>query len=137
MQSYFVSMQLLIHAALLSGEGPVFELTPTLPVDALAISPDGKTLAIATNTGDIQIWDLPAKREVGRIQANKRYERVGIIWFTDNSTLTVTRPSWPRPAGDADMVVTTWDAKQVALKSTGMNRGGPVTSVYGRTPVAF
>jgi len=137
MYVYAVSARLLIQAALLSGEGPVFELSPVPSVDALAISPDGKTLAIATNIGDVQIWDVPRKRELGRIRAERAIERVEIIWFADDSTLRVTRPSWPQPTGDADMVVTTWNAKQIALKSTGMNRGWPVYSVYGRRPLAL
>jgi len=43
------------------------------PVDCLAFSPDGKTLAVATRDGCVNLWHLPSKQEIISLKAHRSH----------------------------------------------------------------
>src|SRR6266496_2573310 len=82
-----LAVHLLTQMSAPGDDGPYLRIDWKNHVDALAISADGKTLAIGDVEGSVQIWDLARKREVAVLRQGKPFERIGCVGFADRSTL--------------------------------------------------
>lgn len=86
------------------------------PVDALAVSPDGKTLASSTRSGkEVQVWDLASKKQTATLALGPK-TLIGVAEFTsDSKYLITTAVAPPRQGGrlgsldDLERSVQVWE----------------------------
>jgi WD40 repeat protein len=71
------------------------------PVDCLAFSPDGRTLAVGTRDGWVNLWHLPSRQEIISLKAHRSHAW-GALFSPDGRTLATagsdgTLRLWPAP----------------------------------------
>ena len=95
---------------------------PSRPVNSVAFSPDGKTLASGANDDTTQLWEIANRQPIGLPLINGQAGAVFSVAFSPDGKTLAT--------GDADGTVHLWDARtrhQIGGPLTG--HGGSVTSV--------
>src|SRR5262249_36020952 len=62
--------------------------------NACAISPDGRTLAVADFTGLITLWNLPSLQQTGTLKGHKEHlhDPRGLVFSPDGSMLVSVSP---------------------------------------------
>src|SRR5205807_2640991 len=68
-------------------------------MECLAFSPDGKTVAVGTGNGSIQLWDVVARRQLTRLSGHRH--SVNSVAFSPDGKVLVS--------GSADRTVRRWD----------------------------
>jgi WD40 repeat protein len=72
----------------------------TGPVDSVAFSRDGKTLASAGNDGTVRLWDVATGRQIGELPTSHVGEVYSVVFSPDGKTLA---------GGNTDDTVRLWD----------------------------
>ena len=85
----------------------------SVPVNSVAYSPDGKTLATGCNEGIIRFWDCNSKQLLHEFKAHD--VALGRLDFTPNGKFLVSATSFYQPAGDGQIKV--WDVSTRKLSS--------------------
>ena len=97
----------------------MIEQRHTGPINDVAFSPDGKTIASASSDGTIKIWDVQQARLMHTLEGHEG--PVNAVAFS---------PDGERLASASrDKTIKIWDARQAMLMHTLEGHGGPVTAV--------
>lgn len=118
---------------------PIAELTPpekTPPVSGIVFSPDGRSLAVSHENGDVAIWDLAAKRRLTRV--NAAWSRPIMAFTAASDRLAVVMRGsdasglrfW-RFDGTATAPILAEDAREITALAFRPDGQGFVTSMQG------
>jgi hypothetical protein len=95
-------------------------MMPQSSATSLAISPDGRTLALGTDRG-VQLWDLRTGKELGQFKGHQA-SVVSVAFSPDNQTIIT---------GSADTTALVWDAgKFIKKTSTVELKAGQVDELW-------
>ena len=75
---------------------------------SVAWTPDGRRLAVASDDGDVTIWDATTGRELARVRAHAR-GATAVAWNSDGTRLA---------SGGEDAIIRIWDAASFNSVST-------------------
>jgi len=92
--SFTDNSKIVFHVFSMPGHELVFtESNQRGDVTSIALSPDGRHLALGTVTGQVQIWDLKAKKAVASWKAHRPGEDLGsvVAFSPDGKTLATGR----------------------------------------------
>ncbi|MCI0464304.1 MAG: WD40 repeat domain-containing protein [Gemmataceae bacterium] len=104
---------------------------------ALAVSPEGRTLATATMRGVVSLWDIPSGREVRQLEGWLG-ARLVLAFSPDGKTLaTAALRQWVEDRGHLDPRAPEDDTIQLWEVQTGESRGRLVGDQKGTTALAF
>ena len=92
------------------------EPEPQKGVNALALSPDGKTVASAHDDNTLRLWDIASSIETATLKGHK--ERINTLAFSPDSTIVIS--------GSADETIMLWDVSNKRRQTTLTGHNGSV-----------
>jgi WD40 repeat protein len=95
------------------------------PLTALALTPDGRSVAIADSKQTVHIWDLATGRQSGALEADPLDQILGLALSPDGSTLAAGGRPEQFQSDRSAARLHLWDMSSLELKSVGVD-GGPM-----------
>jgi WD40 repeat protein len=98
--------------------GALVRRVPAVNVTGLAVSPDGKLLAVGNEDGEVTVWPLPSGEPITTLRCGRtRVQALAFGSLFRRLPIGPSRPRWLLAAGDAGGTINIWDLARGELVS--------------------